>query len=68
MAFGALPLGALAGGLLVQAVGPARAGGITGAAMLVVAALTTAAPSVRRGPASRPERPEVEVEEGSSGP
>ena len=68
MAFGALPLGALAGGLLVQAVGPARAGVITGAAMLVVAALTTAAPSVRRGPASRPERPEVEVEEGSSGP
>ena len=49
-AFGALPLGALAGGLLVQAFGPATAGLIAGGGMLVVAALTTAAPSVRRGP------------------
>jgi hypothetical protein len=48
--FGALPLGSLAGGLLLQAFGPALAGVITGAFMLLVAALTTAAPSVRRGP------------------
>ncbi|TMD14482.1 MAG: MFS transporter [Chloroflexi bacterium] len=53
-AFGALPLGALAGGLLVQAFGPATAGLIAGAGMLVVAALTTAAPSVRRGPVLAP--------------
>jgi predicted MFS family arabinose efflux permease len=50
-AFGALPLGALAGGLLVQSYGPGTAGLIAGAGMLVTAALTTAAPSVRRGPA-----------------
>jgi len=49
-AFGALPLGALAAGLLVQAYGPATAGLIAGAGMLVMAMLTTAAPSVRRGP------------------
>ncbi len=49
-AFGALPLGALAAGLLVQAFGPATAGFIAGAGMLLMAALTTAAPSVRRGP------------------
>lgn len=49
-AFGALPVGALAAGLLVQAYGPATAGFIAGAGMLVMAALTTAAPSVRRGP------------------
>jgi predicted MFS family arabinose efflux permease len=49
-AFGALPLGALAAGLLVQAYGPATAGLIAGAGMLVIAVLTTAAPSVRRGP------------------
>jgi len=49
-AFGALPLGALAAGLLVQAYGPATAGLIAGAGMLVMAVLTTAAPSVRRGP------------------
>ena len=53
-AFGALPLGALAGGLLVQAFGPATAGLIAGAGMLVVAALTTAAPSVRKGPVLAP--------------
>jgi len=50
-AFGALPLGALAGGLLVQWFGPAMAGFIAGAGMLLIALLTTAAPSVRRGPA-----------------
>lgn len=49
-AFGALPLGALAGGLLVQAFGPAGAGVIAGGFMLLLAALTTASPSVRRGP------------------
>lgn len=49
-AFGALPLGALAGGLLVQAFGPAAAGVIAGGFMLLLAALTTASPSVRRGP------------------
>jgi predicted MFS family arabinose efflux permease len=49
-AFGALPLGALAAGLLVQAYGPATAGLVAGAGMLVLAAVTTAVPSVRRGP------------------
>lgn len=50
-AFGALPLGSLAGGILVQAYGPATAGLIAGAGMLVLAALVTATPTVRRGPA-----------------
>ncbi len=49
-AFGALPLGSLGGGLLIQAYGPAAAGLIAGAGMIIVALLTTAAPSVRRGP------------------
>jgi predicted MFS family arabinose efflux permease len=49
--FGALPLGSLAGGILVQAYGPATAGLIAGAGMLVLAALMTATPTVRRGPA-----------------
>lgn len=49
-AFGALPVGALAGGLLVQSLGPATAGFIAGAGMFTVAALTTVAPSVRKGP------------------
>jgi predicted MFS family arabinose efflux permease len=49
-AFGALPLGALAAGLLVQAFGPATAGLIAGAGMLLLAVITTAVPSVRRGP------------------
>lgn len=55
-AFGALPVGALAAGILVQAFGPARAGFIAAAGMLVMAALTTAAPSVRRGPGLQPEK------------
>ena len=49
-AFGALPLGSLAAGILVQAYGPATAGFIAAGGMLVMAILTTAAPSVRRGP------------------
>jgi predicted MFS family arabinose efflux permease len=53
-AFGALPIGALLAGLLVEAYGPATAGVITGAAMLVIATLTTAAPSVRHGPPALP--------------
>ena len=53
-AFGALPIGALLAGLLVQTYGPAATGVITGAGMLVIAALTTAAPSVRRGPPTVP--------------
>ncbi len=53
-AFGALPLGSLAGGVLIQAYGAANAGLITGAGMLVVAAVTTAAPSIRRGPEESP--------------
>jgi predicted MFS family arabinose efflux permease len=53
-AFGALPLGALAGGLLIQALGPSTAGLIAGAGMLLIALLTTAAPSVRRGPVISP--------------
>ena len=55
-AFGALPLGSLAAGVLVQAFGPATAGFIAGGGMLVMAALTTAAPSVRRGPELQPEK------------
>jgi len=51
-AFGALPLGSLAGGLLIQWFGPRMAGLIAGAGMLVIALLTTAAPSVRHGPAA----------------
>jgi len=51
-AFGALPLGSLAGGLLIQWFGPSVAGLIAGAGMLVIALLTTAAPSVRHGPAA----------------
>jgi predicted MFS family arabinose efflux permease len=50
-AFGALPLGSLAGGLLVQAYGPATAGLIAGGAMLLLAASMTALPTIRRGPA-----------------
>jgi predicted MFS family arabinose efflux permease len=53
-AFGALPLGALAAGLLVQAFGPATAGLLTGAGMFTLAAAATAVPSVRRGPAVSP--------------
>jgi predicted MFS family arabinose efflux permease len=50
-AFGALPLGSLAAGILVQAFGPAVAGLITAGAMLVLAASMTALPTIRRGPA-----------------
>jgi predicted MFS family arabinose efflux permease len=53
-AFGALPLGALAAGLLVQAFGPATAGLVAGAGMLTLAVITTAVPSVRNGPVSPP--------------
>ncbi len=53
-AFGALPLGALAAGLLVQAFGPATAGLVAGAGMLLLAVITTAVPSVRKGPVSPP--------------
>jgi predicted MFS family arabinose efflux permease len=53
-AFGALPLGSLAGGLLIQAYGPATVGIIAGAGMLVLAALVTAMPSVRGGPEVAP--------------
>jgi hypothetical protein len=49
--FGAIPLGALAAGLLVQAFGPANAGFVAGAGMLLLAAITTGVPSIRRGPA-----------------
>ena len=52
--FGALPIGALAAGLMVQAFGPTTAGFMAGALMLVLAAVTTAVPSVRRGPAVSP--------------
>jgi predicted MFS family arabinose efflux permease len=53
-AFGALPLGALAAGLLVQAFGPANAGLLAGAGMLALAAVATAMPSIRKGPAASP--------------
>lgn len=48
--FGALPLGPLIGGLLIQSFGPQATGFATAAAMVVVAVLTTLAPTVRRGP------------------
>lgn len=51
-AFGALPVGSLLGGLLIQALGPQSAGLIVAAGMLMVAVLTTAHPSVRHGPSS----------------
>lgn len=63
-AFGALPLGSLAGGLLLQAAGPVAAAAAIAAAMLAVAVLTTLSRSVRRGvrrldagPTPRPEAP-----------
>ena len=49
-AFGALPLGSLVGGLLIQSFGPRPAGFMTAAAMVVVAVMTTLAPAVRHGP------------------
>jgi len=36
--------------VLVESFGPATAGFVAGAGMLVMAALTTSAPSVRHGP------------------
>ena len=48
-AFGALPVGSLLGGLLIQAFGPQSARLIVAAGMLMVAILTTAHPSVRHG-------------------
>jgi predicted MFS family arabinose efflux permease len=49
-AYGALPVGSLLGGLLVQGLGPQVTGLVTAGAMLAVAVLTTLAPSVRSGP------------------
>ena len=49
-AYGALPLGSLAGGVLIQSFGPQVAGITAAAGMLAVAAVTSLAPSVRRGP------------------
>lgn len=49
-AFGALPLGQLLAGLLIQAWGPRTAELVAAGLMLLVAVLFTAAPSVRRGP------------------
>jgi predicted MFS family arabinose efflux permease len=43
-AFGALPVGSLLGGLLIQGLGPQLAGLIVAAGMLIVAVLTTAQP------------------------
>jgi hypothetical protein len=48
--FGALPLGSLAGGLLVQAGGPVPCCAVLAAGMAVLAAITTLSPSVRHGP------------------
>ena len=48
-AFGALPLGSLAGGLLLQAAGPLASAAAIAAAMLGVAVLTTLSRSVRQG-------------------
>lgn len=49
-AYGALPLGSLAGGLLIQGFGPQVAGLVAAAGMVAVAITTSLAPSVRRGP------------------
>ena len=49
-AFGALPLGALAGGLLLQAGGPVVCCAVLSAGLVVLAAIATLSPSVRRGP------------------
>lgn len=49
-AYGALPIGSLLGGVLVQAFGPQVAGLLAAAGMLTVAIVTTAFPAVRRGP------------------
>lgn len=49
-AYGALPLGSLAGGLLIQAFGPQATALVAAAGMVAVAITTSLAPSVRRGP------------------
>ncbi|HSR23325.1 MAG TPA: MFS transporter, partial [Candidatus Eisenbacteria bacterium] len=48
--FGALPLGSLVAGILLQAGGPVLCLSVLAAAMLLLAAGTTLSPSVRRGP------------------
>jgi predicted MFS family arabinose efflux permease len=48
--FGALPLGSLAGGLLVQAGGPLVCCAAVAAAMVLLAVIATLSPSVRHGP------------------
>jgi predicted MFS family arabinose efflux permease len=49
-AFGALPLGSLTGGVLLQLGGPVLCCAVLAAAMLLLAVATTLSPSVRRGP------------------
>jgi len=48
--FGALPLGSLAGGLLLQAGGPVACWAVLAAAMVLLAVIATMSPSVRHGP------------------
>jgi predicted MFS family arabinose efflux permease len=53
-AFGAIPLGSLAGGFLLDLVGPADAVWALAGCMLAVAVVATLTPSVRRPPLSAP--------------
>ena len=53
-AFGAIPLGSLVGGLLLDRLGPDGTVWVLAAGMLVVAVLATLTPSVRRPPVSAP--------------
>ena len=53
-AFGAIPLGSLVGGLLLDRLGPDDTVWVLAAGMLFVAVLATLTPSVRRPPVSAP--------------
>jgi predicted MFS family arabinose efflux permease len=62
--FGALPLGSLAGGLLLQAGGPVVCCSVLAAGMVVLAAIATLSPSVRHGPPLSAARDESHREQG----
>jgi predicted MFS family arabinose efflux permease len=53
-AYGAIPLGSLIGGFLLDRLGPEEAVWTLSACMLVVAVIATLTPSVRRPPATAP--------------
>jgi predicted MFS family arabinose efflux permease len=54
VSFGALPVGSLAGGLLLQYLSPTLAALILAAWMVLIALLATASPTIRRGPPVAP--------------